>query len=177
LTRVERAAVALLFLVLIGVSVMVVYRTGTREAYVVGPPEDRPSVDRSVMPPVPLEVAFDVAYQWAREWHSDAWPILVSAQFEFPLDQGTATPEATSGAFIFTFAGPKEGDAWPRLSVAVGRQSGTIYYEDEISSDIEPPASIEELLTGLPISAEQAFEVADRVVGGDYRVDCVPSRR
>lgn len=177
LTRAERGAVALLFVVLIGISVAVVYRLGTDDAYVVGPPEERPTVDPSVARPMPLRFAFDIAYQWAREWHGDAWPILVSAQFEFPPDGGSSTPEATGGAYIFTFAGPKAGGAWPRLSVAVGRESGTIYYEDEIESEIEPPASIEAMLAGLPIGAGQAFEVADRVVGADYRAGCAPSRR
>ena len=177
LTRGERLAVALLFLVLVGVSVVVVYRLGTVDTHVVGPPEERPVVDRSVEPPVPLMAAFDVAYEWARVWRSGAWPILVSAQFEFPVDGTQALPEATGGAYIFTFAGPKDGDAWPRLSVAVGRQSGMIYYEDELSSEVEPPASIEPILTDVPISAEGAFEVVDHVVGADYRQGCAPSRR
>jgi hypothetical protein len=180
LTRRERLAVAAFFLVAIAISIVVVGRLGEPAGDVVGPIEGRPIVSPEVPRPVPLLDAYGVAAEWAKVWNEDAWLILVSAQYEFPDGESAATPaasDATGGYYMFTFAGPKEGDAWPRLTLAVGRQSGSMYHEEEMRSTVEPPAPVADLLNGLPITAEQAFSVADRVVGVGYREGCAPSRR
>jgi hypothetical protein len=173
----ERAAVAGFFIVAIAVSAVVVMRPGEPPGDVVGPVDERPSVADTVPRPITLLDAYEVALEWAREWHPDAWPILISSQFEIPPEATQATPQATHGYHVFTFAAPQEGGEWRRLNLAVSRQSGTIYHEDELASSVEPPNSIDELLTDLPVSAEQAFDVADRVVGEGYRAGCDPSRR
>jgi len=137
-------------------------------------------VSPEVPRPVPLLDAYRVADTWARKWHADAELILVSMQVEYPLGVPIATPsaaEANGGYYLFTFAGPKSGESWPRLSLAVGRQSGVIYHEEQMRSTVEPPAAIDTLLTELPIPAEQAFAVADRVVGVGYREGCEDTRR
>lgn len=177
LTVTERIVIALVFVAAIGVSVVVVARLGTSDDYVVGPPENRPIVPNSVDRPVPVLDAFDVAFEWARTWNEDAWPILISAQFEFPSTESEPVQVANRGLILFTFAAPKDGDTWPRLTLAVSRQSGMIYYEDDLESEVEPPDSIEQIVRELPVPAEQAFRVAEEVVGTDYRADCAEHRR
>jgi hypothetical protein len=173
----ERIAIALVFLVAIGVAAVVVARLGAPDGVVVGPPDERPMVSDSVARPVPLIDGFEVAHEWAREWDRDAWLILVSTQFEYLVEDGEVAPEADQGMFIFTFAAPKEGDTWSRLTLAVSRQSGVIYFEDEFESEVEPPDSIEALLRDLPVTAEQAFRLAEEVVGATYRDGCEQHRR
>jgi len=173
----ERIAIALVFLVAIGVAVVVVSRLGAPEGDVVGPPDQRPMVADSVPRPVPLIEGFEVAHEWAREWDREAWLILVSTQFEYHVDEGELPSEADQGMFIFTFAAPKDGDTWRRLTLAVSRQSGVIYFEDEFASEVAPPDSIEQLLRDLPVTAEQAFRLAEEVVGEAYRDGCEQHRR
>ncbi|HEV2129106.1 MAG TPA: hypothetical protein VGR22_10850 [Thermomicrobiales bacterium] len=177
LTAAERTLVALFFIVVIVVSVIVVGRLGTEPTTVIGPVEERPAVDAEVPRPVPVRDTVDIASDWAEEWDDEAWPILVSAQFSYPPDPGNATPVADEGTVLVTFAAPKEDGEWPRLTLAVGRQSGVIYHEDEITSTVEPPEPIGNLIADLPISAEQAFRVAQEVVGEEYRSGCELSRR
>lgn len=176
----ERMAIAAFFLVAVVASIVVVLRLGEPPGDVIAPAEERPVVSGEVPRPVPLIDAYELAAGWAAEWRSDAELILVSMQAEYPHDVPIATPSAasaSSGYYLFTFAGPKSGDGWPRLTLAVGRQSGTIYHESEMTSAVEPPAGVDDLLTELPIPAEQAFTVAERVVGVDYRQGCEDSRR
>lgn len=176
----ERLAIAGFFVIAIVVSAVVVMRLGAPPGDVIGPVEERPVVSPEVPRPVPLVDAYAIARDWAGEWRDDPGLILVSMQVEYPAGRPIATPsaaEASGGYYLFTFAGPKDGDEWPRLTLAVGRQSGVIYHEEEMSSTVEPPAPIDNLLTGLPISAEQAFAVADRVVGTGYREGCEDTRR
>lgn len=176
----ERLAIAGFFVIAIVVSAVVVMRLGAPPGDVIGPVEERPVVSPEVPRPVPLVDAYAIARDWAGEWRDDPGLILVSMQVEYPAGRPIATPsaaEASGGYYLFTFAGPQDGDEWPRLTLAVGRQSGVIYHEEEMSSTVEPPAPIDDLLTGLPISAEQAFAVADRVVGTGYREGCVDTRR
>ncbi len=176
LTRWERIAVGLAFAVMIVISIVVVGRLGSPSGDVVGPIDERPSVDADLPRPVTLKDAYAVAGEWARTWNAGAWPILASARFEFPLDE-SATPVASSGFFLFTFAAPESDGTWPRLNLAVSRQSGTIYHEDELKSSVEPPVSIDALLTDAPVTAEQAFRVAEEVVGAGYREECASTRR
>lgn len=176
LSRWERAALAILFMVLILVSGVVVARLGSSNGDVVGPSDERPAVAPDVSRPVPLLDAYEIASEWSQVWDPDAWPILVSSQFEFPVDDGLATPEATEGAYIFTFAAPEDDNGWSRLSLGVNRQSGSIYHESELSSSVEPPESIDATLRSLPITAEQAFRIADEVVGQAYREGCAAPR-
>lgn len=176
LSKWERAALAILFVILIVISGVVVARLGSPNGDVVGPSDSRPSIASDAPRPVPLADAYEIASEWSREWHADAWPILVSAQFEFPAEGGSATPQATQGAYIFTFAAPDDDDRWARLSLAVGRQSGMIYHESELSAAVRPPESIDDTLRELPITAEQAFRIADQVVGQAYREGCAAPR-
>jgi hypothetical protein len=176
----ERLAIAGFFAVVIVVSAVVVMRLGAPPGDIIGPVEERPVVSPEVPRPVPLLDAYTVARDWAGEWRDDPALILVSMQVEYPAGEPIATPsaaEASGGYYLFTFAGPKDGDEWPRLTLAVGRQSGVIYHGEEMHSTVEPPAPIDDLLAGLPISAEQAFAVADRVVGTGYREGCEDTRR
>lgn len=176
-TTAERVLVALLFVVTIGVSVVAVRNLGTEPEVAVGPPEERPVVGEEVPRPVPVREAVAVASEWASEWNPDSWLILVSARFSYPIGREQATRVADEGMVLLTFAAPKEGDEWPRLTLAVGRQSGAIYHEDELTSSAKPPEPIGELMADLPITAEQAFRVAQEVVGEAYREGCAPSRR
>lgn len=176
----ERLAIAAFFLVAIAVSAVVVSRLGEPPGDVIAPIEERPVASPDIPRPVPLLDAYRLAASWAGEWHDTAELILVSMQVEYPREAPIATPsaaEASEGFYLFTFAGPKEDGAWPRLTLAVGRQSGVIYHEGVMTSTVEPPDAIDDLLVGLPIPAEQAFAVADRVVGAGYREGCVDTRR
>lgn len=176
----ERLAIAAFFLVAIAVATIVVLRLGEPPGDVIAPVEERPVVSQDIPRPVPLLDAYHLAASWAGEWREDADLILVSMQVEYPGDEPIATPsaaEASGGYYLFTFAGPKEDGKWPRLTLAVGRQSGVIYHEGVMTSSVEPPAPIDDLLSRLPISAEQAFAVADRVVGVAYREGCEETRR
>lgn len=177
LTIAERVAVALLFGVAIIVSMFVVERLGVEPGSVIGPPEARPLIDDDIPRPVPVRDAVAHAAAWAEEWDTDAWPILVSAEFEYPATPGHGTPMAEMGTVLVTFAAPKDGDGWSRLTLAVSRQTGAIYHESALASVVTPPDSIEELFENAPITAEQAFRVAEEVVGQEYRNDCEPSRR
>jgi hypothetical protein len=180
LTWRERLAIAGVFAVAIAVSIVVVLRLGAPPGDVIGPVDQRPVVSPEAARPVSLLDAYGVARQWAGKWHEGAGLILVSMQVEYPPVVPIATPSASAasgGYYLFTFAGPKDGDAWPRLTLAVGRQSGVIYHEEEMRSTVEPPAPIDALLTGLPIPAEQAFAVAERVAGIGYRQGCEDTRR
>lgn len=178
LSTVERAAVGALLAILAVLAFAVALRVGGPEGDIVGPPESRPMVAENVPRPVPLVDAYLVAAEWAREWNPEAWPILVTMQVEYPPESlGTSPEEATFGFYLFTFAGPKEDGEWPRLTLAMSRQAGTIYHEDLLRSGVEPPSSIAATLTDAPIGAEQAFRVADEVVGQGYRQGCEPSRR
>lgn len=177
LTGWERIALAVVFLGLVITSGFVVARLGSPgDGEVVGPSSARPSVADDVPRPVSLLDAYDIVAEWSETWHPDSWPILVSAQLEFPLDDQDTSPVPSGGAYIFSFAAP-ENDEWARLSLAVGRQSGTIYHEEEFSSPVEPPESIDERIRNLPMSADEAFRVADEVVGQAYREGCAASRR
>lgn len=176
LSRWERAALAILFMMLILVSGVVVARLGASDGDVVGLSEARPSVASDVPRPVSLLDAYEVASEWAQVWDPDAWPILVSSQFEFPVEDGLAAPEATEGAYIFTFAAPEDDNGWRRLTLAVNRQSGVIYHESELASSVEPPESIEATLRSLPITTAQAFRIADEVIGQAYREECAAPR-
>jgi hypothetical protein len=177
LTRAERVAVALIFAVAIIASMIVVGRLGVETGNVIGPPEARPSMDADIPRPVPVRDAVAHATAWAEEWDSNAWPILVSAEFEYASTLGQATPAAEMGTVVVTFAAPKDGDEWSRLTLAVSRQTGAIYHESVLTSVVAPPDSIEDLLGKAPITAEQAFQVAEEVVGQEYRNGCEPSRR
>ena len=177
LSRTERIAIGLFFVAAIAISIVIVGRLGAEPEEVVGPAADRPVVGADVARPVPVLEAIAVASEWAKVWRDDAWPILISAQFEYPLDSDTPEPAAEQGMVMVSFAAPKAGEEWPRLGLAVSRQTGSIYFEEELSSAVEPPTSIADLLGALPISAEQAFRVAEEVVGNDYREGCTPSRR
>ncbi len=177
LTTAERVAVALLFgLAMVG-SAIVVGRLGIETGDVIGPPEMRPTIDADVPRPVAIEDAVAHASGWAVEWDTSAWPILVSAEFEYPVDANESTPSAERGTVLVTFAAPQDGDEWPRLTLAVSRQTGAIYHESALASEVAPPDSIAGLVAGLPITAEQAFRVAEAVVGDEYRLGCEPSRR
>ncbi len=176
----ERLAIVAFFLVAIAVSIVVVMRLGEPPGDVIAPVEERPVVDSEIPRPVPLVDAYEVAFAWATEWRDDPELIMVSMQAEYPREAPISTPTAASasgGYYLFTFAGPKSGDEWPRLTLAIGRQSGVIYHESEMTSTVEPPAGVDDLLTGLPISAEQAFTVAEQVVGVAYREGCEDTRR
>ncbi len=176
----ERLAIAAFFLVAIVVATVGVLRLGEPPGDVIAPVEERPVVTQDVPRPVPLLDAYRLAASWAEEWRDDAGLILVSMQVEYPGEAPIATPsaaEARMGYYLFTFAGPEDDGAWPRLTLAVGRQSGVIYHEGVMTSTVEPPVPIDDLLAGLPISAEQAFAVADRVVGVAYREGCADTRR
>jgi hypothetical protein len=176
----ERLAIAAFFLMAIAVAAIVVLRLGEPPGDVIAPIEERPAVSQDIPRPVPLLDAYRLAASWAAEWRDGAGLILVSMQVEYPDDEPIVTPSAAAasgGYYLFTFAGPQEDGAWPRLTLAVGRQSGVIYHEGVMSSTVEPPAPIDDLLSGLPISAEQAFAVADRVVGVAYREGCADTRR
>ncbi len=176
----ERLAVAAFFLVAVVISIIVVMRLGAPPGDVIAPIEERPVVSSEIPRPVPLVDAYDLAADWAAEWRDDPELILVSMQAEYPRDAPIATPSATTasaGYYLFTFAGPKSGDAWPRLTLAVGRQSGLIYHESEMTSTVKPPEGVDDLLAGLPISAEQAFTIAEQVVGIEYRRGCEDTRR
>lgn len=177
LTPAERIGIALVFLIAIVVSVVVVSRIVATGGEVVGPSEDRPMVADSVPRPVSLDDGYQVAMEWAREWNTDAWPILISSQFEYQMIDGEPGEDARQGMLMYTFAAPQDGHEWPRLTLAVGRQSGMIYFEDEVRSEVEPPESIEALLTELPVSVEQAFRLAEEVVGEGYREGCAEHRR
>lgn len=176
LSKWERIALTLVFAGLVITSGIVVSQLGSDDDVIVRPPEERPVVSANVPRPVSLLDAYEVAVEWSREWNSDAQLILVSSQFEFPLNADMASPEASAGALLFTFAAPKDGDVWPRLTLAVSRQSGTIYFEDELASGVRPPDSIATVVEELPVTAEQAFRIADEVVGRDYREGCEASR-
>lgn len=176
----ERLAIAAVFLIAIAISIVVVQRLGELAGDVIAPVDERPIVSEDVPRPVPLIDAYHLAKGWAGEWRDNPELILVTMQVEYPPGQAIATPsavEASDGYYLFTFTGPKEGDEWPRLTLAVGRQSGIIYHEQMMSSTVEPPAAIDDLLVDLPIPAEQAFAVADRVVGVGYREGCEEDRR
>lgn len=172
----ERSAFVLLFVALVLVTGVVIFTVGSGKDVVVGPPENRPVVPSDISRPVPVIDAYDIALTWAREWDEHAWLILVSAQFEFAENGDTASGEASLGSILFTFAGPKSGDEWPRLVLAVSRQTGGIFFEDELSTAVRPPESIHYLLQGLPITAEQAFRTAYEVTGRSYQAGCEPSR-
>lgn len=176
LTTWERISLLLLFSALVIVTGITVFNLGTDDAFIVGPPEDRPIVSFDVSRPVPLLDALDVAQSWAREWSPDARLILVSAQFEFADEANASSASATAGSFLFTFSGPRKDDEWPRLVLAVSRQTGNIYFEDELWSSVQPPWSIDELIVGLPVTAEQAFQTAFQVTGRSYRSGCEASR-
>jgi hypothetical protein len=176
----ERLAVAAFFVVAMIISVVVVLRLGAPPGDDIGQVGQRPVVSPDSTRPVPLLDAYGIAREWAGEWRNDPALILVSMQVEYPQGEPIATPSAetaSGGYYLFTFAGPKAGNSWPRLTLAVGRQSGVIYHEEEMRSTVEPPAPIGDLLSSLPIPAEQAFGVADRVVGAGYREGCADSRR
>jgi hypothetical protein len=177
LTTAERVTVALLFGVAVVVSVVVVGRLGVEPDNIIGPPEVRPTIDAGVPRPVPVRDAVAHASAWAADWDTNAWPILVSAEFEFPVEGDETTPSPELGTVLVTFAASKDGDEWPRLTLAVSRQTGAIYHESALASEVAPPGSIAGLIADLPITAEQAFRVAEAVVGDEYRLGCEPSRR
>lgn len=164
-------------LLLVAVTVVVVIRVASPEPAPIGPPEDRPTAGSEVSLPISVAEAIELARLWAIAWNDDPRLILVSSQFEYSADApaGTSVPEL--GWVMVSFVAPKEGDAWPRLSVAVSRASGEIYYEEALSSSAEPPAPLETPIIDLPITAEQAFVIAEREIGRSYRDGCDHSRR
>ena len=177
LSRWERCALGIVGLVLVVLTVVVVDRVGSPEGNPVGSPDNRPTLAPAVERPVSVVDGLGIATDWAEEWNEDAWLILVSAQLEMSGEEPDATPIASHGSIVFTFAAPRQGDEWPRLSIVVSRASGTIFHEDEQLSSVEPPPPFEVDLADLPVPAEQAFRIAEQLTGREYREGCEPSRR
>lgn len=173
----ERVILALLGVAFVLVTAVVVVRIATPEENPIGPPEDRPSAGPEIDLPISVADALDLAMPWAQEWNDDVWLILVSSQFERSGDEPVSTPSADLGWIMLSYAAPRQGDEWPRISILVSRASGAIYYEETLSSTVEPPPEFYRTVGELPVSAEQAFRIAEQVAGESYREGCEPSRR
>lgn len=183
LSGTERIALAIVASVLILVTIVVVGRVGSPDGSRVGPPEARPTLDPDVTLPISVLDALVAATVWVERWNEDAELLLVNSQFERSVDDAvdddmTATPAADAGLIVFSFVAPKEGDEWPRASVAISRETGLIFHDETLSSSAAPPEPVDIAeLTTLPIAAEQAFWIAEQIVGQSYRDGCEPSRR
>lgn len=174
---IERLALLLVGLVLVIVTGIVVVRVSSPGSGTIGSPDDRPTPDPEIDLPISVDDALALASSWAKEWNEEARLVLVSSQFELFGEEPPETPSADGGLIIFSFVAPKQGDEWPRASVAVSRETGAIVFDEVTSSAAEPPEPLSFSIGGLPISAEQAFRIAEYVVGRSYREGCEPSRR
>lgn len=175
--RGERLALLILALALVAITVVVVGRVGDPDAAPIGPVEDRPTPEPHVALPISVKNAYSLAIVWARNWNEDAELLMVSSRFELLDETSSSTPTADGGLILFSFVAPKSGDLWPRASVAVSRQTGTIFYDETTAFAVEPPEPIAERFLTLPISAEQAFRIAEDAVGKSWRAGCESSRR
>lgn len=177
LNRAERLILAFLGVALVLVTAVVVVRIATPDENPIGSPDDRPTPGPEIDLPISVADALDLATIWAKEWNDEARLILVSSQFERSGDEPVATPSADLGWIMMSYAAPRVGDEWPRVSILVSRASGAIYYDETLSSTVEPPPEFDRSLGDLPVSAEQAFRIAEQVAGESYRQGCEPSRR
>lgn len=177
LNRAERLILALLGAVLVFVTAIAVIRVATPDENPIGRPEDRPTPGSEIELPISVADALDLAMPWAEEWNDEARLILVSSQFERSGDEPVATPSADLGWIMLSYAAPREGEEWPRVSILVSRASGAIYYEETLSSTVEPPPEFARSIGDMPVTAEQAFRIAEQVAGESYREGCEPSRR
>jgi len=177
LSRGERLVLLIVGIALVVVTVVVIGRVGEPNGGQIRPASDRPTPGPDIDLPISVEDALSFANVWAREWNADAELILVSSQFEMSGESPSATPVADGGLIVFSFAAPKVGDSWPRASVAISRQTGSIFFDETTAFEVEPPDPITERFLTLPISAEQAFRIAEGVVGASYREGCEESRR
>lgn len=177
LTRGERLALLALGVLLVVITAVVVDRTAMDRSGAVVSPDRWPTPEPQIDLPISLGDAQAMADAWAMEWDPSADLILVSSRFERTGDEPAGTPSAESGMFAFGYVGDRDGDEWPRASVLIGRATGEIYFEDETASEAEPPPSIDVDLGTLAVTAEQAYRIAESVVGEGYRESCPEPRR
>lgn len=177
LNRAERLTVAIMGVAFVLVTAVVVVWVVAADENPIGSPEDRPTPGAEITLPISVADALELATPWAKEWNEDARLILISSQFERSGDEQVATGSADLGWIMLSYVALREGDEWPRVSILVSRASGEIYYEEALSSTVDPPPEFDRSIDDLPVSAEQAFRLAEQVAGVSYREGCEPSRR